>query len=58
MIVTPQRVQSVDLKMTAPPSKSYTHRALIAGALASGTTEIQNPLDADDTRLKIGRAHV
>ena len=51
MIVIPQRVQSVDLKMTAPPSKSYTHRALIAGALASGTTEIQNPLDADDTRL-------
>jgi 3-phosphoshikimate 1-carboxyvinyltransferase len=51
MIVNVQRVRDVDLKMTAPPSKSYTHRALIAGALASGTTEIRNPLDADDTRL-------
>lgn len=51
MIVTPQKIHDVDLKMTAPPSKSYTHRALIAGALASGTTEITNPLDAEDTRL-------
>jgi len=51
MIVTPQKIHDVDLAMTAPPSKSYTHRALIAGALASGTTEIENPLDADDTHL-------
>jgi 3-phosphoshikimate 1-carboxyvinyltransferase len=51
MIVTPQKIHDVDLTMTAPPSKSYTHRALIAGALASGTTEIKNPLDAEDTRL-------
>jgi 3-phosphoshikimate 1-carboxyvinyltransferase len=37
--------------MTAPPSKSYTHRALIAGALAEGTTTVLGPLDAEDTRL-------
>ena len=51
MIVEPQQVQNVDLAMTAPPSKSYTHRALIAGALAEGTTEILGPLDAEDTKL-------
>jgi 3-phosphoshikimate 1-carboxyvinyltransferase len=53
MIVTPERVRDVDLRMTAPPSKSYTHRALIAGALAEGTTTILRPLDAGDTRLTI-----
>ena len=53
MIVTPSRILNVDLEMTAPPSKSYTHRALITGALGSGTTAIINPLDAEDTRLTI-----
>jgi 3-phosphoshikimate 1-carboxyvinyltransferase len=51
MIVTPQKVRDVELKMTAPPSKSYTHRALIAGALAQGETTVLGPLLADDTRL-------
>jgi 3-phosphoshikimate 1-carboxyvinyltransferase len=51
MIVTPQRIRDVDFAMIAPPSKSYTHRALIAGALAEGSSEILNPLDSDDTRL-------
>ncbi|WP_321508488.1 3-phosphoshikimate 1-carboxyvinyltransferase [uncultured Methanoregula sp.] len=53
MIVRPDRTENVDLVMTAPPSKSYTHRALICGALASGTTTIINPLEAEDTRLTI-----
>ena len=51
MIVTPQKTGPVDLAFAAPPSKSYTHRALIAGALADGGTTITGPLDADDTRL-------
>ena len=51
MIVTPHRIQDIDLKMTAPPSKSYTHRALIAGALGKGMTTLVGPLDAEDTRL-------
>jgi 3-phosphoshikimate 1-carboxyvinyltransferase len=54
MNVAIPRTGSVDLKATAPPSKSYTHRALIAGALAEGETTIKNPLDADDTRLTAG----
>jgi 3-phosphoshikimate 1-carboxyvinyltransferase len=34
----------------APPSKSYTHRALIAGHLARRTYHVLRPLDSDDTR--------
>jgi len=34
----------------APPSKSYTHRALIVGHLAHRPFRVRNPLDADDTR--------
>ena len=32
-----------------PPSKSYTHRALIAAALADGESRVVNPLRSDDT---------
>jgi 3-phosphoshikimate 1-carboxyvinyltransferase len=53
MIVTLQRTGSVDLVVTAPPSKSYTHRAIIIGALARGTTTILHPLYSQDTRLTI-----
>jgi 3-phosphoshikimate 1-carboxyvinyltransferase len=51
MNVTPQKMSGADLSFSAPPSKSYTHRALIAGALAAGETTVLNPLTADDTRL-------
>jgi len=54
MIVTPGKIAGVDLTFTAPPSKSYTHRALIAGALAGGKTTIFRPLEAEDTRLTAG----
>lgn len=36
-------------KVNASPSKSYTHRALILGALAKGTSVISNTLCCDDT---------
>lgn len=32
-----------------PPSKSYTHRAVIASSLSEGSSRIINPLIADDT---------
>ncbi len=51
MDVTVSRSPAVDLTFAAPPSKSYTHRALIAASLASGRSRICRPLDADDTRL-------
>jgi 3-phosphoshikimate 1-carboxyvinyltransferase len=36
-------------RLRAVPSKSGTHRALVAAALASGTSVLRDPLDADDT---------
>ena len=36
--------------MRAPASKSYTIRALMCAAMASGDSEIRYPLDSDDTR--------
>ncbi|MDO9549686.1 MAG: 3-phosphoshikimate 1-carboxyvinyltransferase [Methanoregula sp.] len=53
MNVTVQQTCNVDLNVTAPPSKSYTHRALITGALGKGRTVVKNPLDAEDTRLTL-----
>jgi len=47
--VTLRRARDVDLRFSAPPSKSYTHRALIAGALAYGETVLRTPLLAQDT---------
>ena len=34
----------------APPSKSYTHRALVVGHLAARPFRIRHPLDCDDTQ--------
>ena len=51
MIVRVSQTGPVDAAFPAPPSKSYTHRALIAGALASGRTRIARPLRAADTEL-------
>lgn len=54
---TPRRIRTaqepVDAEFTAPPSKSVTQRALILSALASGTSTLVNPLDADDTRTLV-----
>jgi 3-phosphoshikimate 1-carboxyvinyltransferase len=35
--------------VSAPPSKAYTHRMLIASLLSKGTSKIVNPLVSDDT---------
>src|SRR5690606_17217656 len=51
LIVRVSRTEPAEATVEAAPSKSYTHRALIAGALASGRTRIVNPLRAGDTEL-------
>lgn len=38
----------------APPSKSHTHRALIAALLSRGTSTIECPLSCDDTLRTMG----
>jgi 3-phosphoshikimate 1-carboxyvinyltransferase len=48
-----QKAAPLDATVTAPPSKSYSVRALLLGAMAEGTTTITNCLDADDTRYAL-----
>jgi 3-phosphoshikimate 1-carboxyvinyltransferase len=48
--ITPSLVTG---EVLAPPSKSYTHRALILASLAAGESFIENPLLADDTGYTI-----
>jgi len=43
----------IDVKIKAPPSKSYTHRALFVSALAEGRSKIIDPLISDDTNYTI-----
>jgi 3-phosphoshikimate 1-carboxyvinyltransferase len=57
MIVTLPQRHEIDLTVASPPSKSYTHRALIAAALARGTSTIVHPLIADDTKLTMAALH-
>ncbi|MFO8049965.1 MAG: 3-phosphoshikimate 1-carboxyvinyltransferase, partial [Desulfosudaceae bacterium] len=40
-----------DRSVSVPGSKSYTHRTLIAAALADGSCELDNCLDSEDTRF-------
>ncbi len=51
MDMTIGRCGPVRATVQAPPSKSYTHRALIIAALADGISHIRGQLDADDTRI-------
>jgi 3-phosphoshikimate 1-carboxyvinyltransferase len=48
--ITPSPVSG---EVLAPPSKSYTHRAVILASLAVGESTIQNPLLSDDTLYTI-----
>ncbi len=41
--------QNIAGKIKAPPSKSYTHRAIIISALATGNSILKYPLKSEDT---------
>ena len=47
------RTGPLDATVTAPPSKSYSVRALLLAAMSNGPTTITNCLDADDTRYAL-----
>lgn len=47
--IVPNRIR--DCTVTAPGSKSHTHRILIASALSDGLCRIDNPLRSQDTLL-------
>ena len=51
MEVTLRKAQGIDLSIMAPPSKSFTHRALVAAALARGPSTILDPLVSGDTTI-------
>ena len=51
MEINPGKCGRISVNVKAPPSKSYTHRALIIAALADGESKIIGQLDADDTRM-------
>ncbi|WP_218133215.1 3-phosphoshikimate 1-carboxyvinyltransferase [Methanofollis tationis] len=51
MEVNLSRRSGVEIRVAAPPSKSLTHRALVAAALADGVSEILRPLASEDTTL-------
>ena len=42
-------MKECEFRVTAPPSKSYTHRALIIASMADGVSRIKNPLYSGDT---------
>ncbi len=47
------RVDTLNATVTAPPSKSYSVRALLLSAMAEGSTTVTSALDADDTRYAL-----
>lgn len=49
-MITIQPLKKRSARIQVPGSKSFTHRALVASALARGVSTIHNPLDSDDTR--------
>ncbi|MCS7145409.1 MAG: 3-phosphoshikimate 1-carboxyvinyltransferase [Nitrososphaerota archaeon] len=50
------RAERVSGEVKAPPSKSYTHRAITAALLAPGKSDITNPLYSRDTEATINAA--
>jgi len=51
MEVTLGKAEGIHLSVEAPPSKSITHRALVAAGLARGRSAIGGPLASDDTAI-------
>jgi 3-phosphoshikimate 1-carboxyvinyltransferase len=51
--VTVRKAERLKSEVSAPPSKAYTQRMLIAAALAQGTSKISGPLLSDDTEAAL-----
>lgn len=47
--VTIKPTSHLEGRIHTPPSKSYTHRSLVAASLSSEVSTIENPLECDDT---------
>ncbi len=53
VLIHPGRAQGV---LRAPPSKSYTHRAIVGALLGSRSSRIDSPLLSEDTRVSLHAA--
>ncbi|PVX23448.1 MAG: 3-phosphoshikimate 1-carboxyvinyltransferase [Candidatus Bathyarchaeum sp.] len=53
MDVTVKNTSRLSGVVSAPSSKAYTHRMLIAASLSTGTSKIFNPLVSDDTNATL-----
>jgi len=53
MDVIVENTRHLEGVVSAPPSKAYTHRMLIASLLSNGTSKICNPLVSDDTQATL-----
>lgn len=51
-LITPSKLKA-GAKIAIPGSKSYTNRALVLAALATGETTLRNPLFSDDTKFTL-----
>jgi len=47
------KTETLNASVTAPPSKSYSVRAILLAAMADGVTTVTNALDSDDTRYAL-----
>jgi len=56
MEATVRNTEHLEGVVSAPPSKAYTHRMVIAASLSIGTSRIRNPLVSDDTQVTIEAA--
>nr|WP_302578474.1 3-phosphoshikimate 1-carboxyvinyltransferase [Methanobrevibacter arboriphilus] len=53
MILKVKKVSDVGGIVKAPPSKSYTHRAIIIASFAEGTSCLYDPLSSEDTLASV-----
>jgi 3-phosphoshikimate 1-carboxyvinyltransferase len=53
MEVTVRNTETLEGVVSAPPSKAYTHRMVIAASLSNGISRIHNPLVSDDTQATL-----
>ncbi|HSM73777.1 MAG TPA: 3-phosphoshikimate 1-carboxyvinyltransferase, partial [Desulfobacterales bacterium] len=51
MLTISPRPLKPEHRVSVPGSKSFTHRMLIAAALAEGSSRLENPLHSEDTTL-------
>ena len=48
-----KKTEKLSGEISAPPSKSFTQRILIAAALSNGISKISNPLQSEDTQATL-----